>query len=254
LFQQSSRSPTALIATKGTRPMVRSCFVLVLASVLSLPAHAESLLNGKVSAIADGDTIHFIPKDKETQQGKLKVRLVGIDTPELHLQVPGGTVSQGPIAQQAMDALAQMTPIESQIQLETVGLDNHGRTLGRIFKAKQDVNLEMVRSGMAYSYIICSAEDCNDTFLTRHRVSDYLAACQHALDSKLGIFHPKSGLKELPFQFRLREQKRQPDKWVGSYSNRVYYAPADYNKVAPCDRVFFTKAEEADALGFKPAH
>jgi endonuclease YncB( thermonuclease family) len=228
-------------------------FVFALNTALA----GERMLSGRVLRIIDGDTIHFQASKTSPQNvgmggsNVLKVRMVGIDTPELHLQVRGGTVNQGPLAQAAADALSKLTPVSSQIQLLATGLDNHGRTLGRVYLGKRDINLELVKQGLAYSYIICSGLDCNSTFFERHRVAEYLAACSVAQKAGLGIFNKKTGLDQLPFEFRLQHQGRKPDKWVGDFQTRRYVSPERYDEIEPCNRVFFTAEEEALAQGFQ---
>jgi endonuclease YncB( thermonuclease family) len=202
--------------------------------------------SGTLTAISDGDTVHF----QSSGEKRLKVRLVGIDTPELHLQVGGGMVDQGPLAEEATKALAKLVPINSRVELESSALDNYGRTLGRLYVGNVDVNLEMVKKGMAYSYIICGGDDCDASFFSRHNVKEYLAACKVAATAQIGIFHPKTGLAQLPFEFRLEKQNRRPDKWVGDVNTHTFVQPDRYREVEPCNRVFFTSEESAVKQGF----
>jgi endonuclease YncB( thermonuclease family) len=208
---------------------------------------AESL---KVVRISDGDTIGL---EKTAGEKALKIRMIGMDTPELHLPVNGKNYSQGHWAEEATRYLERLIPVGTRVQLKSYGVDNYGRTLGRILKDGRDINLEMVRAGFAIPYIICEGEDCNDTFMKRHAVEDYIEACRVAQSNGRGIFDPKDPLEEMPFEFRLRLQERKPDKYVGDYDSGTLYEPARYARVELCQRIFFMRKKDAEYLGYRPA-
>jgi micrococcal nuclease len=87
-----------------------------------------------VERIIDGDTLAC--------RGGLRVRLIGIDTPEM---------SQQPFGQQARDALAELAPWGSSVLLERdVELtDQYGRRLAYVWREGVFVNWQMVRGGWA---------------------------------------------------------------------------------------------------------
>jgi endonuclease YncB( thermonuclease family) len=225
-------------------------YLLSCIQAFSMSATADdqrNIIRGTVTVISDGDTIHI----KSTGEAKkIKVRMEGIDTPELHLQTSDGTFTQGPIAQEASDHLTKEIPIDSKVDLFVYGKDKYGRTLGRIERSDKDINLEMVRSGMAIPYIICEGKLCNDNFFKERDVANYLAACRSAREQGLGIFDPNDPLEEMPFEFRLRIQKRKPEKFVGDIRTKQLYQPHEYKKVDLCDRIFFMKEADAGRVGF----
>lgn len=227
---------------------------------------AETRLKGTITKVSDGDTIHFVvDQDSGFKRSpsfpngignsltgnRLKVRMTGIDTPELHLPIPGGMVSQGYWAEEAWHRLEELLPIGARAELVDYGKDHYGRTLGRVYINGVDVHSVMLAEGLAALYLICKGESCNERFNRENKVTEYVKACDTAVNGNLGIFAPISGLDELPFEFRLRMQKREADKWVGNLKTKELVAPADYARVPICDRVFFPVREEAERLGYR---
>lgn len=87
-----------------------------------------------VERIVDGDTL--------VCRGGLRVRLIGIDTPEM---------SQEPFGEQARGALAALVPAGSEVLLERdVDLnDQYGRRLAYVWRDGVFVNWQMLRGGWA---------------------------------------------------------------------------------------------------------
>ena len=130
-------------------PVARGCArrlawlmsLLCWASVaLAARPHAESvpIQNAWVSWVMDGDTVLLLP---EGAREALRVRLLGIDAPELCQ--PGGEA--------ARDALIARV-LRRTVRMQVVGQDSYGRQLGRVWLDTQDVAAEMVRSGWAWAY------------------------------------------------------------------------------------------------------
>ena len=90
----------------------------------------------EIIRVLDGDTV-------ELSDGR-HIRLLNINTPEKGL----------PFSDLAKDFLSNFTYVE----LETAGLDKYDRTLGRIYFKEQYLNLEIVRKGMAHTYIVSEDE------------------------------------------------------------------------------------------------
>jgi len=97
----------------------------------------------RVSRVVDGDTI-------EVKKGaiKLTVRLVGIDAPETSKKKhePGQ-----PFSQQSTKYLAKLT-LNRSADVKSYGTDRYGRVLGEVFVDGNNVNLEMVKVGLAEVY------------------------------------------------------------------------------------------------------
>jgi endonuclease YncB( thermonuclease family) len=108
-------------------------FALLLATV---SIQAESL-QGKVVAIADGDTFTLL----DASNTQVKVRLAEIDTPE----------KGAPYANRAKQALSGMV-FQKQVAVVVLDTDRYGRTVGRVYVGDLDVNAELVRVGAAWVY------------------------------------------------------------------------------------------------------
>jgi endonuclease YncB( thermonuclease family) len=198
--------------------------------------------------VTDGDTVRVEPLDGGPV---MKIRMMGIDTPESKLPVRGGVVGQQPWGDQAAAMLASMLPLGTRVTVEDHGTDRYGRTLGRLYVEDHfDVNYAMVRSGWALPYIYCTGEDCVPGYLERENVAAYLNACEAARQEGIGVFDPYNPLDEAPFVFRLRMQRRRPEKYVGDFRTRRLYRPEEYHLVDVCRIVFFSNTEQANALGF----
>ena len=110
---------------------------LALFCLLALPAlAADTTIVGKNVGVHDGDTLTL-----RTEDETLKVRLSGIDTPELGQPF-------GNNAKQALSAVA----FGKTATIKSSGKDRYGRTLGYIFIEAQAINTMMVRMGMAWWY------------------------------------------------------------------------------------------------------
>jgi micrococcal nuclease len=105
----------------------------------SPPAPAASQARCAVGRVVDGDTFHCA-------DGR-KVRLIGIDAPEL---------GQGAAGRQARDALLALLPLGRTIRLEpdAAARDRWGRVLAYAWSGSRLVNEAMVRGGWAVLYTV----------------------------------------------------------------------------------------------------
>lgn len=131
-------NPTALL----TRPSFLHRFVLRhLLAVLFLAALAVTAtaqpLAGRVVGVSDGDTVTVLDANRQSH----KVRLLGIDSPEK-------SQAFGERAKQSLSDLV----FNQQVIVEVIQRDRYGRSLGKILRDGQDINLEQIRRGMAWHY------------------------------------------------------------------------------------------------------
>jgi endonuclease YncB( thermonuclease family) len=97
----------------------------------------------KVVRVYDGDSI-----TAKTGEKKIKVRLVGIDAPEKSRKKH--ELGQ-PFSQKATEYLASLV-LNKTITIKEYGTDRYGRILGLVFINGTNVNLEMVKTGLAEVY------------------------------------------------------------------------------------------------------
>ena len=98
--------------------------------------------DAKVITVSDGDTIQVI-----NQSLKIKVRLAGIDTPELR-QMYG---------YEAKDILSEKI-LNKIVTIKGISKDRYGRLIGDIFLNDRWINFELVKEGFAWHYKKYSAD------------------------------------------------------------------------------------------------
>ena len=101
------------------------------------PPKTETRLAVRVVSVHDGDTITALTDDKR----QLKVRLHGIDAPELGQ----------PFGQASKRALSDLV-FGKQVTLHTTGTDRYKRTLARVTVGDIEVDAQMIATGHAWHY------------------------------------------------------------------------------------------------------
>lgn len=116
-------------------PLRRALYVIPVALCLAIPAAAQSL-TGRVVAVHDGDTV-TVRTDKAT----VRIRLVGIDCPEY----------KQPFSSRARQFTSRLV-FGKTVDVRGEGYDRYNRLLGRIYVDGTDVNLALVRAGLAWHF------------------------------------------------------------------------------------------------------
>lgn len=147
--------------------------LLVLAMSLCGNAFAGERVECRVVGVHDGDTLTCLVAGNR----QMKVRLFGIDAPEL----------RQPFGMRSKQALSDAV-FGKQVAVETIDSDRYGRTVGRIISGGQDVNLQQVKQGMAWVY----TQYTNDPV--------YLAAERAAKTAKRGLWSDTNPVR--PGDFR----------------------------------------------------
>jgi micrococcal nuclease len=134
---------------------------------------------GVVEAVIDGDTI-----DIEIGGGDERVRLIGIDTPELH---PDTGVAEC-MATEARDFTAVHLPAGTEVRLERdiVGRDDYGRLLAYVFRRGDDVLINELIVAAGYARPLTIAP--NDAHRRR-----FVDAAHTAEASALGLWRTCAG-------------------------------------------------------------
>ena len=134
-------------------------------------------LTGKVSKVIDGDTIELLAKENPYHHiTKLKIRLYGIDAPELKQ-------AYGKEAKKYLSALI----LKQEVSLIIENKDKYDRFVGTLFLKGQDINKEMVKNGYAHAY---------ESFSKK-----YLAEQANAKMFKLGLWQDERVMS--PSEFRM---------------------------------------------------
>jgi micrococcal nuclease len=164
------------------RCVVTALLVAAVASPLLVSAptvHAQPVeTTAVVLNVVDGDTVDI----RDDVRGRLRIRLLGIDTPET--KKPGYTVGcWGPQATEfAKSTLLgeRVAPIYDQTQ----GLyDRYGRTLAYLDKSDGwDYSIEAARAGAAHAYIYHDNPPA--------RYPDIASAENEARDAQRGLWGP----------------------------------------------------------------
>jgi micrococcal nuclease len=117
--------------------------ILLLVTSLLLISTRSSAAQCKVTYVFDGDTLLCRLSDIS-----IKIRLVGIDAPETSNNKAGTGQRFG---QQAKKYLAKRV-LNRSVVIKGYGLDTYNRILGELFINNKNVNLEMIRMGLADVY------------------------------------------------------------------------------------------------------
>ncbi len=146
--------------------------ILLLFLILSTLIFAD-LTKAKVTYVTDGDTFHVLIDGK-----KEKIRIFGIDAPE----------SKQEWGLEAKESLNKLIS-NKEVLLDIKNKDMYGRLLAVVFIGKQNINLEMIKTGNAWYY---EYYDKNN--------KESKTAMENAKKNKLGLWskpNPKN-----PFEFR----------------------------------------------------
>lgn len=134
-------------------------------------------MTGKVVSVADGDTITIID---DLDQGKFKIRLYGIDAPE----------KKQDFGQKSKQYLSSLI-FNKEVKVRFKEIDRYGRIIGKVYLNDIEINIEMLKTGMAWHY---SRYD---------QTSTYINAEKQARTEKKGIWSIKNAIP--PWEYRKRK-------------------------------------------------
>jgi len=165
--------------------VLRLTFLLILALPTLVGCTTGSIstdvLSGKIIRVHDGDSVHILPASGK----RVVVRLAGIDAPEIDQQF--GIPSR--------DHLRAMV-MNRQVDAHCHKQDKYQREVCTIFRDGDDVNLQMVRAGLAWHFKRYQDEQ------TRRERRIYGAAENTARNKKVGLW-ARDALA--PWEFRARK-------------------------------------------------
>ena len=153
--------------------------VVAVSPAMILQASERTVLPGVVVGVVDGDTV-----DVKLQSGRIRVRLHAIDAPE----------SAQPYGHDATQALSLLV-FGKAVDVEPYEQDRYDRLVARLWLGDMDVNAEMVKRGMAWTY---------------RRYADDAAYCAYeraARDLKRGLWALPPEQRVAPWEWRQRRTR-----------------------------------------------
>ena len=140
---------------------------------------AETILDGWVVEVADGDTLTVL----DAQKKQHKIRLLGIDAPE----------KAQPFGQKSKESLSGLA-FQKQVQVRSSKQDRYGRTVGQVFVGNMDVCLEQVKLGMAWHYKTYQREQSPEDRVLYDRAES------QAREQRVGLWQDPSPLEPSAFR------------------------------------------------------
>lgn len=161
-------------------------------------------MEGTVTNVSDGDTLKLT-----TEEGTaLKVRLYGIDAPELERinRKTGKVAKPGqPYGDDAWQALRSKV-LRHKVQLDIMDIDRYKRSVGIVSLNNRNINLELIKEGYGWAYT---------EYLKRPYASEFIDAEKEARASRLGLWQQSN--PQPPWEFRKLSKKpaRSARSWWG---------------------------------------
>ena len=142
---------------------------------------ADDSVEGKVTRIIDGDSI-LVTDDKSVEY---EVQLEGIDAPELKQD----------FGKESTDGLTKLLKGKT-VRLTWKSKDNFERLLAQVYDGEKHINMEMIKSGMAWHF-------------KRYNKDETLAKAEtEAKEAKKGLWAMESPVA--PWDYR--KENKAPDK------------------------------------------
>ncbi|MBF0293204.1 MAG: thermonuclease family protein [Nitrospinae bacterium] len=156
----------------------------------SQPEDTQNLILGKVFKLYDGDTIAI----KDDLGKEVRVQIAYIDAPDMDEK----TFDKQPLYTESIKLLSGLI-LNKEVIIESFGKDKNGRVEGMVFLDKMNINVEMVRRGMAEIY---EPVRSNPSAFNKDYVQLLFDAENLAKSEKKGIWGHPDYIS--PFQFRRR--------------------------------------------------
>ncbi len=169
--------------------LAASLLAIILFHDLTSSSHASiRSIEGITIKVADGDTVTVLT----LEDTKLRVRLQGIDAPEIqHGRQPGQ-----PYGVEAKRALWEKV-LGQQVILEIHDIDRYKRVVGILRIGSRNINEEMVVEGCAWAY---------REYMKGPYASDFILVERRAREKRLGLWRQYN--PQPPWEFRRQSRKR----------------------------------------------
>jgi endonuclease YncB( thermonuclease family) len=174
----------------------------MLTTSLALAKDPIRSIEGTVSKVSDGDTIHVT----DPLGTKVKVRLYGIDAPETeksnkktgHVSKPGQ-----PYGEEAYQALTSKI-YRKNVRLDVMAVDQYKRSVGIVYLNSKNINQEMVAQGYAWAY---------RQYLDTPYKSEYIQLEEQARSKRLGLWQQSNPQPPWEFRKSLKKGKHGRAAW-----------------------------------------
>lgn len=146
-------------------------------------SYANELIIGIVFRVSDGDTLII----KSENNKKIKIRLAGIDAPELNQ----------PFGNKSKELLLHF--LNKKVKLQVLSKDRYKRTVGIVYFKDQDINFYMLENGAAWAY---------RKYLYQLPISvkkKYLSLERYSRNNKVGLWRDSNPTPP----WKWRKQKKQ---------------------------------------------
>lgn len=216
--------------------------LLVLAFALATAGQQANkiqlVIEGKIVAVSDGDTVTVLDSDKKQH----KIRLAGIDAPE----------SDQPFGRASKENLSKLV-YGKHVTVVWEKVDRYRRTVGKILLDGQDINLEQVKAGLAWHYKKYQDEQSPE----ERKI--YALAETEARTAKLGLWNDGRSIEPGRWREDAKLQRWGPPPpagtIIGNRNSKKYHRPdcPGYRDIAERNRVFFKTVEDAEKAGYARA-
>ena len=150
-------------------------------------------VSGRVTKVFDGDTIQVVTLGYT----RLRVRLYGIDAPEVAIRSGKVIVPGQPFGSEAKSYLSSLI-LGKTVRLDIIETDRYRRTVSVVWLNGRNINLEMVKTGMAEAYV--------EHLRVQPYRHEFIQADIEATKKKTGIWTQRN--YERPSDFRKRMNVR----------------------------------------------
>ena len=154
--------------------MLSKQILLALATLLSACSTTSNIVGdftGTVTKVHDGDSIHITPSGKK----RVVIRLAGIDAPEIKQ-------AHGIASRDTLRSLA----LQRTAEAECHKTDRYRRYVCVVYINGEDINLQMIKAGMAWHYKAYQDEQ------SRQQRQQYSRAQANAQERGIGLWDGQS--------------------------------------------------------------
>ena len=158
--------------------LMMACAIGLSVSQTSIAADSPFDISGTVNVtrISDGDSL---------RSGSLRIRLFGIDAPEIKQICHNASSIKWPCGVNARDRLSELVSTAAHLECRLRDTDRYGRLVMQCFANQKDIGKTLVEEGMAVAY--------------ERYASDYIAVQAQARDAGRGMW---AGTFDMPEDWR----------------------------------------------------